>query len=169
MIRERLDPIGVSPAPNWRPALQRAMAGKTDYLALCSFSRIDRIGMVREGLPARLLTTLAHDMHVPRERLYGWLGISRATANRKVRDDQTLSQDESERALGIARLVGQVQRIVSESGEPEGFDAARWTAQWLGEPNAALAGKAPGEFMDTADGRALVSGLVAQMQSGAYA
>jgi uncharacterized protein (DUF2384 family) len=56
-----------------------------------------------------------------------------------------------------------------ESGEPEGFDAATWTANWLEEPNAALGGRAPGEFMDTADGRSLVAGLVAQMQSGAYA
>ena len=82
---------------------------------------------------------------------------------------ETLSQDESERALGIARLVGEVQKVVSESGNPEGFDAARWTADWLEEPNEALGGRPPGEFMDTADGRDLVSGLVAKMQSGAYA
>lgn len=62
-----------------------------------------------------------------------------------------------------------MQKIVAESGTPDGFDAARWTADWLEEPNPALGGRPPGEFMDTADGRALVSGLVAQMQSGAYA
>lgn len=158
-----------SPSSNWRPAVKRVMAGEGTYLILYSFSLVDRIGVVKEGLPARLLTVLAHDMHVPREKLYAWLGIARATANRKVKDDQVLSQDESERALGIARLVGQVEKVVSESGEPDGFDAARWTAGWLEEPNAALGGKPPGDFMDTADGRALVSGLVAQMQSGAYA
>ena len=43
------------------------------------------------------------------------------------------------------------------------------TAQWLEEINPALGGKAPGEFLDTADGRELVSRLIAQMQSGAYA
>lgn len=97
------------------------------------------------------------------------LHISRATADRKVRGDKAPNRNESECDTGIARLIEQGQRIVAESGEPEGFDAARWTAQWLGEPSAALAGKAPSEVMDTADGRALVSGLVAQMQSGAYA
>lgn len=164
-------PLSPSAAPaDWRIAVQRVTAGEEgSYLILYGFGRVDRIGMVKEGLPARLLTTLATDMHVPRERLYAWLGIARATANRKVKDDRVLSQDESERALGIARLVGQVGKIVAESGEPAGFDAARWTAEWLEEPNAALGGKAPGEFLDTADGRALVSGLVAQMQSGAYA
>ena len=86
-----------------------------------------------------------------------------------MKDNEVVSQDESERALGITSLVEQVQKIVSESGNPDGFDAARWTADWLNAPNNALGGRMPGEFMDTSDGRALVAGLVAQMQSGAYA
>jgi putative toxin-antitoxin system antitoxin component (TIGR02293 family) len=139
------------------------------YAMFEGLSQLDRINVVKEGLPARLLSTLAGDMAVPRETLYEWVGIPRSTANRKVKTDDTLSRDESERTLGIARLVGQVQTIVAESGQPEGFDAARWTADWLREPNNALGGRPPGEFMDTADGRALVAGLIAQMQSGAYA
>lgn len=143
--------------------------GRSAYAGFFDAGKLDRIGIVKAGLPARLLTTLADDMQVPRERLFGWLGIARATANRKIKADERLSQDESERALGIARLVGQVEAIVIESGEPAGFHAAQWTAKWLEHPNHALGGKMPGEFMDTADGRALVIGLVAQMQSGAYA
>jgi uncharacterized protein (DUF2384 family) len=76
-----------------------------------------------------------------------WLGIARATANRKVKADEVLSQDESESALGLARLIGLVEKIVAESGEPAGFDAAQWTAVWLARPNKALGSKAPGEFM----------------------
>ncbi len=150
--------------------VKRALQGKNrSYLVLYDASSVDRIGIVKSGLPARLLATLADDMHVTRELLYHWLGIARATANRKIKADEVLSQDESERALGIARLVGLVEKIVAESGDPANFDAARWTAGWLEEPNHALGGKPPGDFMDTADGRNLVSGLVAQMQSGAYA
>lgn len=156
-------------AAPWHPVLSRVLSGGHGYLALCDLSRVDRIGLVREGVPARLLVSLAGDMHVSRERLYGWLGIARATVNRKVKAGEALNQDESERALGIARLVGQVEKIVAESGDAAGFDAAGWTAAWLQRPNPALGGKAPGDFMDTADGRALVSGLVAQMQGGAYA
>jgi len=155
--------------PGWRPAVQSLLAGEASYAPIYGLSRLDRIVLVKAGLPARLLTTLASDMRIPRERLYLWLGIARTTANRKVKEDDLLNQDESERALGIARLVGQVQSVVAESGDPEGFDAAKWTAEWLEEPNEALGGRRPGDFLDTADGRALVGGLVAQMQSGAYA
>jgi putative toxin-antitoxin system antitoxin component (TIGR02293 family) len=145
------------------------VAGKVNYLTITQSSQLERIGVVKKGLPARILVALADDMSVPRERLYAWLGIARTTANRKVTKGETLSQDESERALGIARLVGEVQRIVTESGDPTQFDAARWTAEWLEESNAALGGRTPGEFMDTAEGRDVVSTLVTQMQSGAYA
>ena len=158
-----------SATASWRPGLKRVIGGKATYVVFCDFSRVDRIALVKEGVPARLLITLANDMQVTRDRLYLWLGIARATANRKVRCDEVLSQDESERALGIAGLVGQVEKIVGESGNADGFDAAKWTAEWLERSNRALGGKKPGEYMDTADGRSLVSGLIAQMQSGAYA
>lgn len=152
------------------PVARRALRGRSpNYVAFYDASSVDRIGMVKAGLPARLLTQLADDLQIPRERLFGWLGISRATANRKVKVDELLSQDESERVLGFARLIGLVEKIVTESGEPANFVAAQWTAAWLGEPNHALGGKTPGSFMDTSDGRVIVAGLVAQMQSGAYA
>jgi uncharacterized protein (DUF2384 family) len=75
----------------------------------------------------------------------------------------------SEQATDVADLIMQVEKIVAESGDPTGFDAARWTEQWLRQPNRALGGKQPSEFMATADGRALVAGLIAQMQAGTYA
>lgn len=169
LSREVLAPDAARRKAAWARLTDADGARSGVYQVLFSFGRTDRIGVVRDRIPARILLTLAADMNVPRDRVTAWLGISRSTANRKVKDGDLLSQDESERALGIARLVGQVQKIVAESGESARFDAARWTAQWLAQPNPALGGKMPGDYMDTADGRTLVSGLVAQMQSGAYA
>jgi hypothetical protein len=65
-------------------------------------------------------------------------------------------------------LVTQVQTMVEESGDPEGFDAAGWTCAWLVEPNPALGGQLPAECMATGEGRARVSNLLAMAQSGAY-
>lgn len=75
---------------------------------------------------------------------------------------------EEARMSGRACLIAQVQTMVKESGNPEGFDAAKWVDRWIDKPLPALGGQRPGELMDTPDGRALVSNIVACMQSGAY-
>jgi putative toxin-antitoxin system antitoxin component (TIGR02293 family) len=136
---------------------------------LYSLSAVERIDLVRAGIPAWFIVELVSDMCVPRERLYGALGLARSTIERKVREQRTLSLDEGERAVGIAQLVGQAQSIVQESGNPEGFDATRWVGEWLNEPHPALGNKTPAEYFDTAEGRQLVSNLLARQQSGAYA
>ncbi|SOE63487.1 Protein of unknown function [Burkholderia sp. D7] len=66
-------------------------------------------------------------------------------------------------------LVRQVEKMVAESGNPEGFDAAQWLAAWMERSVPALGGRRPAEYMDTVEGRALISRLLAMMQSGAYA
>jgi len=66
-------------------------------------------------------------------------------------------------------LVQIVSRIVRESGDSLGFNAAKWTFEWLSNPNPALGGVRPSKYLGTRDGRVLVVSLVRQMQSGAYA
>ncbi len=80
-----------------------------------------------------------------------------------------LSKDESERVLGVAALIGRVQAMVEESGNPTGFDAAHWVADWLAKPLPALAGATPASYMGTFEGQRLVAELLAMSQSGAYA
>jgi uncharacterized protein (DUF2384 family) len=70
--------------------------------------------------------------------------------------------------IGIARLVGQAQSIVQESGGPQGFNAAKWVSALLDRPLPALGGKYPSEFMDTSIGRSMVADLLGQQQSSAY-
>ena len=75
---------------------------------------------------------------------------------------------EEARMSEIACLIAHVQTMVKESGNPEGFDAAKWVDRWIDRPLPALGGQRPAELMDTPDGRALVSNIVACMQSGTY-
>ncbi len=140
-----------------------------NFLTMYRADPMERIHIVKHGIPARTVEALAKRMAVPNERLVAILGLSRATVDRKARDNKPLSTDESARVLGLARLVGQVQEMVAESGDPAGFDAASWVARWLQRPLPALGGKLPADFMDTADGQSLVSTMVARMQTGAYA
>jgi len=69
----------------------------------------------------------------------------------------------------FAELVSVAELIVSESGNPVGFDAERWVAEWLELPHPALGGNKPADLVSTDHGKALVRNLLAQQQSSAYA
>src|ERR1700675_4070606 len=71
--------------------------------------------------------------------------------------------------ISFAGLVHQVEKMVAESGNPEGFDPGQWLAAGRGRSIPALGGKRPAEYMTTTEGRALISQLLAMTQSGAYA
>ena len=143
--------------------------GRLNFAKIFSAGPTERIQLARSGVPALRLSELAERMAVPQDRVFGYLGIPRSTAIRKIREQKVLSTDEGERVLGVSRLVGLVENIVKESGEPKGFDAARWLASWLEQPLPAFGGKKPGELLDTATGQELVAVALARMQSGAYA
>lgn len=140
-----------------------------DFVTAYRTDAVERIRLVRQGIPASAVEIMAKRMDMPKERLVVTLGLARATVDRKARENKSLSKDDSSRLLGMARLVGQVEAMVEESGNPTGFNAAEWVARWLEQPLPALGGQRPGELMDTPDGQGLVSGLIARMQSGAYA
>lgn len=159
-VREA-EPVEEVRAEVWR----QAEGAKVLYRA----STMQRVALVKKGVPARYTRVLAGRMRISKEKFYTTVGLSRATVDRKLKVNKRLNPDESERVMGIARLVGQAQSLVEESGGPKDFDAAQWLADWLDHPLPALGGRRPAEFMDTADGRALVSDLLAQQQSGAYA
>jgi len=92
--------------------------------------------------------------HCLRETLGAWL---------RVKDN------DADRERAISRLARRVQTIVEESGNPEGFDARRWTEAFLLRPMPALGGKTPNEFMETEEGQASIENLISRMQNGGYA
>lgn len=129
---------------------------------------IDRITLVKTGVPLELHRRLACDLHVSRAQLSRWLGFSPNAIARKARLGRPLGRVEGERLLGLARLVGEVEQILFESGSPTDFDAARWMSGWLVQPQSRLHGLPPIAYIDIADGRTLLSTLLRQMQSGVY-
>lgn len=165
----------VSAAPVARRVSAKAVgavlgpAALADFVGLYRADPMERVRLVKRGVSAQTVDAMARRMAVPKEKLAGTLGLARATIDRKVRENRPLSSDEGSRVLGLVRLVGQVQAMVEESGDPRGFDAAAWVAAWLGRPLPALGGQKPEDLMDTAEGQRLVGDLLARIQSGAYA
>lgn len=159
-----------------RIAAQRSAAihGKSGssafaYLDIYRAAPVDRIRIIKEGVSATKAKRLISDLHFDQKVLLAALNLSTATMNRKAARNEPLSPDESERVVGVAKLVGQLQSMVEESGSAEGFDATAWLSQWLREPVPSLGGARPVDLLDTMEGQALVARTLAQMQSGSYA
>jgi putative toxin-antitoxin system antitoxin component (TIGR02293 family) len=139
-----------------------------DYVQVFRATPLDRIELVKSRLPASQAKTIMSDLDIAAGAASRALNVPVSTLNRKTKMGDRLTQDESERVLGLARLIGQVQSMVDESGDPANFDARKWTARWLGEPLPALGGARPLDLMDTMEGQGLVSDTLARIQSGAY-
>lgn len=76
-------------------------------------------------------------------------------------------EDGTEVIPGEEDLVKLVERMVTESGDPQGFDAAEWVHWWIHAYVPAL-GNTPASFMGTPEGRELVTNLLKSSQSGVY-
>jgi putative toxin-antitoxin system antitoxin component (TIGR02293 family) len=142
---------------------------RLSYLAVYRASPLERVAMIKRGVGAAEAKRILADLSIGQGAGLKALKLSQATVNKKAKQGSPLSPGESERVIGIAKLVGQLQAMVEDSGEAEGFDAAGWMSRWLTEPLPALGGTRPVELMDTMEGQTLVSATLAQVQSGAYA
>lgn len=154
-------------APLLVPAALRANA---DYFKdVFRSPPAEKIAVIRQGMPANVVGELSSMLKVSKDSLIDTLGMSRATVHRKSKENKPLASDESERVLGIQALIGQVQTMVEQSGDPAGFNAAEWVAGWLNSPLSALGGNTPASYMDTVEGQKYVANLLTMSQSGAYA
>lgn len=140
-----------------------------DYRAVYDAAPTDRIGVIKKGVPARKAKQFFTCFHFDQKIMFDALNLKTATVNKKAVKDEALSIEDSERVIGLVKLVGQVQTMVEESGDPEGFDAHEWLSAWLRHPLPAYGGVKPIEYLDTMEGQAMISRTLAQMQAGVYA
>ncbi len=130
---------------------------------------MDRIKLIRDGVPARYINVISDSMGITKDTLFKFLNLPKSTIDKKSVANQMLPIEQGERLIGMAKLVGQVESIVSESGNPEGFNAAKWVANWLEKPSPALGGEKPSAYLDTVSGQEMIADLLSKIQTGAYA
>jgi putative toxin-antitoxin system antitoxin component (TIGR02293 family) len=149
------------------PAVAQAPA--LSYIAVYRASPLERIDMIRRGIPASEAKRIFAELQIGQGAGFKALNLSTATVNKKAKQGDTLSPEESERIVGFAKLVGQLEAMIQDSGDLTNFDARAWMARWLTEPLPAFAGARPADLVDTMEGQGLVSAALAKIQSGAYA
>lgn len=130
---------------------------------------MERIRLITDGVPAAEAKQWLEITTLGRNTTLKALDLPIATFNKKVKANAKLSPAESERVIGFARLVGQIEAMLEEAGGPSSFDARAWLARWLTEPLPALGNAKPIDFMNTMEGQNLVSQKLTQIASGAYA
>ena len=137
---------------------------------LGSATPLQLVDVEREGVRGRLLKDLAHQMAIPKKRLYQIIGVPRATGEKKASGNKLIAGSGGQAALGMVRLLGIARSIVENSTAKEaiGFDAAQWLGQWIERPQPSLGGRRPADLLDTPTGVDLVARLLGALESGAY-
>ena len=142
---------------------------KASFIELFRATPLERIEMIKRGVPAQEAKRFFETLTLGQGAALKALNLSPATINKKAKQGASLSPEESERVIGCARLLGQLEAMMEESGDARAFDAPAGLAAWLTEPLPALGGTRPADLMDTMEGQGLVSSALAKLQSGAYA
>jgi len=119
----------------------------------------DLAKLVREGLPATSVTTLAKKLAVGNTELLQKLGIAQRTMTRRLSQHGRLTATESDRAARLARVYANAVEMIG--------DEVR-AIQWLVTPNRALDGQRPLDQLDTDVGAREVEDVLGRIAYGVY-
>jgi putative toxin-antitoxin system antitoxin component (TIGR02293 family) len=117
---------------------------------------VARIKIVRAGVPPVILVSASEHFGMPRNLFAKLLGISPATAERKIKAGRLLGQIETERLERIALIENDAEEVFGTS------DMAR---DWLTKKNAAL-GNTPLSMLDTETGAGEVRKVLSAIAYG---
>ncbi|MBI3903792.1 MAG: DUF2384 domain-containing protein [Nitrosomonadales bacterium] len=127
----------------WKTVLANANAGT-------------RIQIVRSGASPSILVTASEHFGMPRTLFAKLIGISPATAERKIKSGKLLGQTETERLSRIALIENEAEKVFGTS------DMAR---DWLTKMNPAL-GSTPLFMLDTETGASEVRKILSAIAFG---
>ncbi len=124
-----------------------------------SSNQFDLIASTRHGVPASILSELATALSTDRKSIAQLLNISGRTLSRRLQSDATLTAEESDRAIRLARVVSFASEMIGNPGK---------AARWLQTPNRALEGHRPFDLLDTDTGVEAVRDVLGRIAYGVY-
>jgi putative toxin-antitoxin system antitoxin component (TIGR02293 family) len=117
------------------------------------------IERTRRGLSASVLDFMAKTLGISRSSMLEIVRIKPSTAERRIREKQLLTPEESDRIVRVARVT---QRAI------EVFEDEDDAKAWLKRPITSLGGVAPLSLLDTAEGYQLVTDTLGRIEYGVY-
>jgi uncharacterized protein (DUF2384 family) len=122
----------------------------------------ERIDMVRRGVAPEWLGRLARALRIAEEHLMLYLGIDRRVVLSRLAEGDRLDAHDSDAVVATARLVGDALNLHGQGDPPAetgGADIAGQVGTWLRTAMPDLDRRAPIQYLDVAEGRALVARL----------
>lgn len=119
----------------------------------------DLARMVRKGLPALSVTSLAGKLHMANSVLSRKLGIPQRTLTRRLSKTSLLTPAESDRTVRMARVYANAVEMIGDQEK---------AIQWLATPNRALGGEKPLDQLDSDIGARMVEDILGRIAYGVY-
>ena len=143
-----------------QPAISvESLLGGSKVLQARRRAALDWVMVIRKGLSAAAVDSLASAMRVTLSEMAAALGIPERTLARRRREG-TLNSEETAKVVRLARVAGRAAEVF------EGLDTA---LDWLKSPNAALAGATPFSLLDTDIGAEGVMDTLGRIEHGVFA
>jgi len=127
----------------WRTSVAQSNAGA-------------RIKLIRTGVQANVLVFASEYFDMPRAQFVKIMGMSPATAERKIKNRSLLGPIESERLERLAIIENQAEKVFGDAGKAK---------NWLTQKNLAL-GDTPLSMLDTETGAGEVRKVLGSIAYG---
>ncbi len=115
--------------------------------------------LIREGLPADILPSIAAELSMDRSAVAKVVGISGRTLSRRLASRSRLSAEESDRMVRLARVLALANDTLGDRAK---------ASRWLQTPNRVLQGSTPFELLDTDAGVQSVETILGHIAYGIY-
>lgn len=122
-------------------------------------SDYDVIKLTRQGLPKKVLLSLANKISLTLQELAGIMHISERTLQR-YEEDTLVKTEYAEKAIELARLYTRGQEV---------FGSMDKFKQWMKTPSHVFRGETPVSLLDTSVGFDLVLRELGRMEHGIFA
>lgn len=136
-----------------------SMLGGNQVLQEKPRTALDWVAVIRQGIPAASIDSIAKTIRVTKTELAVALGIPERTLARRKKEG-LLTSDESAKLIRLARVVERAEEV---------FEDMPATIDWLKSPNAALAGETPLSLLDTDIGAESVLDTLGRIAHGVFA
>jgi putative toxin-antitoxin system antitoxin component (TIGR02293 family) len=117
------------------------------------------IARTRKGLPAQTIDFVATLLALSRSALLDIVRIPLSTAERRLRTGESLTAEESDRVVRVAKTLRRAVEVFGDEGQGRA---------WMTDSVSSLGGRSPLSLLDTMEGYDLVANTLGRIECGVY-